>query len=38
MLVMNAGGVFFVFNGETYYPAITQLVYAIGNFDVEWLE
>ena len=36
MLVMNAGGVFFVFNGETYYPSIQPLVNKIGNYDVEW--
>ena len=36
MLVMNASGVFFVFNGETYYPSITPLVNRIGNYDVEW--
>lgn len=38
MLVMNSDGVFFVYNGETYYPSITPLVNKIGNFDVEWLE
>ena len=38
MLVMNNAGVFFVYNGETYYPSITPLVHKIGNYDVKWLE
>lgn len=38
MLVMNNAGVFFVFNGETYYPSITPLVNKIGNYDVKWEE
>jgi len=38
MLVMNSAGVFFVYNGETYYPSITPLVERIGNYDVKWLE
>lgn len=38
MLVMNSDGVFFVFNGETYYPSIKPLVDKIGNYDVEWLD
>lgn len=38
MLVMNNTGVFFVYNGETYYPSITPLVCKIGNYDVKWLE
>ena len=36
MLVMNAGGVFFVFNGERYYPSIMELSSRIGNYDVVW--
>ena len=36
MLVMNSAGVFFVFNGETYYPSINSLVNKIGNYDVKW--
>lgn len=36
MLVMNSAGVFFVFNGETYYPSIRPLVDKIGNYDVVW--
>lgn len=36
MLVMNSGGVFFVYNGEDYYPSICSLVDKIGNYDVEW--
>lgn len=38
MLVMNSGGVFFVFNGGPYYPSIMPLVNKIGNYDVEWYE
>ena len=38
MLVMNNAGVFFVYNGEAYYPSITPLVERIGNYDVKWLE
>ena len=38
MLMMNSGGVFFVFNGETYYPSIRPLVDKIGNYDVEWVD
>ncbi len=36
MLVMNSAGVFFIFNGETYYPSIRPLVSSIGNYDVRW--
>ena len=36
MLVMNSDGVFFVFNGERYYPSIKPLVSKIGNYDVKW--
>lgn len=36
MLVMNNQGIFFVFNGEPYYPSITKLVDKIGNYDVRW--
>ena len=36
MLVMNSAGVFFIFNGETYYPSIRSLVSSIGNYDVKW--
>lgn len=38
MLVMNDGGVFFVYNGEPYYPGIMSLVNKIGNYDVVWEE
>lgn len=38
MLVMNSAGVFFVFNGEPYYPSISPLVAKIGNYDVVWGE
>ncbi len=36
MLVMNASGIFFVFNGEQYYPSIIKLSDKIGNYDVVW--
>lgn len=36
MLVMNADGVFFVFNGEQYYPSLWKLSERIGNYDVVW--
>jgi len=38
MVVMNNQGVFFVFNGEPFYPSITRLSDKIGNYDVEWKE
>lgn len=38
MLVMNDAGVFFVFNGELYYPSIKPLILKIGNYDVVWEE
>ena len=36
MLVMNAEGIFFVFNGEQYYHSIMKLSSKIGNYDVVW--
>ncbi len=36
MLVMNGQGIFFVYNGETYYPSIAKLSDKIGNYDVVW--
>lgn len=36
MLVMNSDGIFFVYNGEQYYPSINKLVNKIGNYDVKW--
>jgi len=36
MLVMNSQGIFFVYNGETYYPSIRKLSDKIGTFDVIW--
>ena len=38
MIVMNSAGVFFVYNGETYYPSITKLENKIGNYDVKWID
>jgi predicted RNA-binding protein with PUA-like domain len=36
MVVMNSGGVFFVYNSECYYPSITKLSDKIGDYDVVW--
>jgi len=36
MIVMNGGGVFFEYCGETYYPMIQSLSDVIGNYDVVW--
>lgn len=36
MLVMNSQGIFFIYNGEIYYPSITSLSHKIGNYDVVW--
>lgn len=36
MLVMNAAGVFFEYDGGPYYPYAKPLVDVIGNFDVLW--
>jgi hypothetical protein len=38
MVVMNGQGVFFLFNGEPYYPSIRLLSDVIGSYDVEWKE
>lgn len=38
MLVMNSAGIFFIYNGETYYPSITPLHMKIGNYDVRWID
>lgn len=38
MLVMNNQGIFFIFNGETYYPSIRKLSDEINNYDVVWKE
>jgi hypothetical protein len=36
MVVMNSNGVFFIFNGETYYPSIRPLSDVIPKYDVVW--
>ena len=36
MVVMNGGGVFFLFNGEPYYPSITKLSDVLYKYDVAW--
>ena len=38
MLTMNNNGIFFVYDGERYYPSIAKLSDKIGNYDVEWVE
>ena len=38
MIVMNANGIFFVYNGEQYYPSITELRYHLPVYDVEWTD
>lgn len=36
MLVMNNGGIFFIFNGETYYPSIRKLTHDLPKYEVKW--
>lgn len=36
MLVMNSAGIFFIFNGEQYYPSIRPLSDKIKKYDVVW--
>jgi hypothetical protein len=38
MVVMNGGGVFFLFNGEEYYPSIRKLSSVLSKYDVVWKE
>ena len=38
MVVMNGGGVFFLFNGEVYYPSIRKLSLVLPRYDVVWEE
>jgi hypothetical protein len=38
MLVMNNNGIFFIFNGETYYPSIRPLTDVLDRYDVVWKE
>ena len=38
MVVMNGGGVFFLFIGEDYYPSIRKLSDALRKYDVVWKE
>ena len=37
MLVMNNKGIFFIFNGETYYPSIKPLSDVLKKYDVVWM-
>lgn len=36
MLVMNNAGIFFVYNGETYYPSLRRLSDVLSKYDVVW--
>lgn len=36
MVVMNGGGVLFLFNGEQYYPSIQKLSAVLPRYDVVW--
>lgn len=38
MLVMNNEGIFFIFNGENYYPSIRKLTSDLPKYDVVWKE
>ncbi len=37
MIVMNNQGIFFMFNGETYYPSIRPLSHVLPRYDVVWV-
>ena len=36
MIVMNSAGIFFLYNGETYYPSIEKLSSVLFKYDVIW--
>ncbi len=36
MVVMNGGGVFFLYSGEQYYPSIIKLSDVLPKYDVVW--
>lgn len=36
MVVMNSAGIFFLFNGEAYYPSIRKLSEVLPKYDVVW--
>ena len=38
MVVMNGNGIFFVFNGEKYYPSIRRLSNVLKKYDVIWCD
>ena len=38
MVVMNKQGIFFLFNGATYYPSIRKLSDVLPKYDVIWKE
>lgn len=37
MVVVNGQGIFFMFNGETYYPSIRPLSHVLPKYDVVWI-
>jgi hypothetical protein len=37
MVVMNNAGVFFLYNGEPFYPSIKKLSDTLPKYDVTWL-
>lgn len=36
MVVMNTSGIFFLYNGEQYYPSIKKLSDVLPKYDVIW--
>ena len=36
MVVMNGGGVFFLYNSEPYYPSIKKLSDVLPKYDIVW--
>jgi len=36
MVVMNGSGIFFLFNGDDYYPSIKKLSDVLPKYDVVW--
>ena len=36
MLIMNNKGIFFIYNGATYYPSIIKLSSVLSKYDVVW--
>tara|TARA_R110002124_G_scaffold283416_1_gene459386 strand:+ start:400 stop:603 length:204 start_codon:yes stop_codon:yes gene_type:complete len=38
MVVMNNGGVFFLYDGEPFYPSIRKLSQVLPKYDIVWKE